>query len=291
MDGECSKYIIMSNQIFPCLWFDGKAKEAATFYCSLFKDASITVDTPMVVHTEIFGKRIMGLNGGPMFKINPSISLFVLCESIDETNAVWNKLVDGGSILMPIDKYFWSERYGWVQDKFGMTWQLSVVENDGDDPKITPSLLFTGKQFGKAEEAIKLYSSIFSNSSTDVIFHYPEGDANAGKVMFSEFRLNGYNLIAMDGPGEHAYTFNEGVSIVVTCDTQEEIDHYWNSLTADGGQESMCGWLKDKFGVSWQIVPTVLGKLMMDPVKSPKVVQAFMQMKKFDIAALEKAAE
>ncbi|MBI5857284.1 MAG: VOC family protein [Sphingobacteriales bacterium] len=281
----------MSNQIFPCLWFDGKAKEAATFYCSLFKDASITVDTPMVVHTEIFGKRIMGLNGGPMFKINPSISLFVLCESIDETNAVWNKLVDGGSILMPIDKYFWSERYGWVQDKFGMTWQLSVVENDGDDPKITPSLLFTGKQFGKAEEAIKLYSSIFSNSSTDVIFHYPEGDANAGKVMFSEFRLNGYNLIAMDGPGEHAYTFNEGVSIVVTCDTQEEIDHYWNSLTADGGQESMCGWLKDKFGVSWQIVPTVLGKLMMDPVKSPKVVQAFMQMKKFDIAALEKAAE
>ena len=243
----------------------------------------------MVVTFEIFGKKIMGLNGGPKFKINPSISLFVLLESVEETNAAWNKLVDGGSVLMPIDKYFWSERYGWVQDKYGMTWQVSVVNKAGDPPKITPSMLFTGTQFGKAEEAMKLYCSVFKNSSIPVLLHYPEGDANAGKVMYSEFRLNGYDLIAMDGPGEHAYTFNEGVSLVVECDAQQEIDDYWNTLTANGGAESMCGWLKDPYGVSWQIVPSVLGQLMSDPARAPRVVQAFMQMKKFDIAKLQEA--
>jgi predicted 3-demethylubiquinone-9 3-methyltransferase (glyoxalase superfamily) len=236
------------------------------------------------------GKKFMGLNGGPMFTINPSISLFVLCESINETNELWNNLMDGGKVLMPIDKYPWSERYGWVQDKFGLTWQVSVVYKEGDTQKITPSMLFTGNQFGKAEEAIKLYTSVFNSSSTDTLIHYyPEGDVNAGKVMFSEFKLNQYPLIAMDGPGEHGYTFNEAVSIVVNCETQEEIDYLWNILTADGGQESMCGWLKDKFGVSWQIVPSIIGQLMSDPKKAPGVMQAVMKMKKLDIEKLIQA--
>jgi predicted 3-demethylubiquinone-9 3-methyltransferase (glyoxalase superfamily) len=279
----------MNNNIHPCLWFDGNAKVAAEFYCSVIKDSKITTDTPMVVIFELAGKKIMGLNGGPMFKISPSISLFILCESIDETNALWNKLADGGKVMMPIDKYPWSERYGWVQDKFGMTWQVSVVYKQGDKQQITASMLFTGKQFGKAEEAIKLYTSLFKNSSINPLIHYPEGDANAGKVMFSEFKLNEYPLIAMDGPGEHAYTFNEAVSFVVNCDTQEEINYFWEKLTADGGQESMCGWLKDKFGVSWQIVPSIIGKLMTDPEKAPRVMQAVMKMKKLDIETMVNA--
>jgi predicted 3-demethylubiquinone-9 3-methyltransferase (glyoxalase superfamily) len=279
----------MQNPIYPCLWFDGKAKEAAEFYCTVFKDSKITVDTPMVVNLNIFGKKFMGLNGGPMFKINPSISLFVLFETIDEANAAWGKLLEGGKTLMPIDKYPWSERYGWVQDKYGMTWQVSVVNKTGDPQTITPSMLFTGNKFGKAEEAIKSYTSIFKNSSISGIRLYPAGDANEGKVMFAEFKLNGYNMIAMDGPGEHAYTFNEGLSLVVSCDTQEEIDHYWNKLIADGGNESMCGWLKDKFGVSWQIVPSVIGKLMTDPEKGPRAMQALMKMKKLVIEDLVNA--
>jgi len=277
----------MNNNIHPCLWFDGNAKAAADYYCSLFKNSKITIDTPMVVMFELNGKKFMGLNGGPMFTINPSISLFVLCESINETNELWNKLMEGGKILMPIDKYPWSDRYGWVQDRFGLTWQVSVVYKEGDKQKITPSLIFTGNQFGKAEEAINLYTSVFDTSSTDMqIHHYPDGVANAGKVMFSEFKLNQYPLIAMDGPGEHSYTFNEAVSLVVNCETQEEIDFFWNKLTADGGQESMCGWLKDRFGVSWQIIPEILGNLMADPERSPRVVKAFLQMKKFDIEKL-----
>jgi predicted 3-demethylubiquinone-9 3-methyltransferase (glyoxalase superfamily) len=279
----------MNNNIHPCLWFDGNAKTAANFYCSLFKNSTITTDTPMVVIFELNGKKIMGLNGGPMFKINPSISLFVLCESIDETNELWNKLMDGGKVMMPINKYPWSERYGWVQDKFGMTWQVSVVYKEGDKQKITPSMLFTGNQFGKAEEAINLYTSVFDKSSTDTLIHYPEGDTNAGKVMFSEFKLDQYSLIAMDGPGEHAYTFNEAVSFVVECETQQEIDFFWDKLTANGGQESMCGWLKDPFGVSWQIIPSIIGKLMSDPEKAPRVMQAVMKMKKLDIETMVNA--
>lgn len=279
----------MSNSIYPCLWFDGTAKQAAEFYCSVFKDGRITTDTPLVVQFDLLGKKIMGLNGGPQFRINPSISLFVLLGSIDEANTVWDKLANGGKILMPIDKYPWSERYGWLQDKFGMTWQISVVNKAGDPPTITPSMLFTGDQFGRAEEAINLYSEIFKNSSTSVLIHYEEGDPNAGKVMYAEFKLNGYNLIAMDGPGDHQYTFNEGVSLVVPCTTQEEIDHYWNRLTANGGAESMCGWLRDPFGVSWQIVPADIEMWASDPVNGEKIMQKILKMKKIDMEALKNA--
>lgn len=140
----------MTNQIHPCLWFDGQAKEAADFYCSIFENSKVTVDTPLVVNFELNGKKFMGLNGGPLFK------------------------------------------------------------------------------------------------------------------------------------------FNEAISFVIDCETQEEIDYYWDKLT-EGGEESQCGWLKDKFGVSWQVVPTILGKLMSDAEKAPRVIQAFMQMKKFDIEKLLQA--
>lgn len=141
----------MKHEIYPCLWFDGRAQEAAKFYCEVFKDSKITADNQMVVIFELNGKKFMGLNAGPQFK------------------------------------------------------------------------------------------------------------------------------------------FNEAVSFVVDCDTQEEIDHYWSKLTANGGSEGNCGWLKDRFGVSWQIVPTVLPKLLSDPAKVQRVMQAYMKMKKFDIKGLENA--
>jgi len=278
----------MNNAIYPCLWFDGNAKEAAEFYCSVFKNSKIVDDTPLVVTFELNGKLIMGLNGGPMFKFNPSISLFVYCESIEETNLVWAKLIESGKELMPIDKYPWSERYGWLEDKFGFTWQISVADTEEAKLKITPAMFFTGDQFGRAEDAITFYSSVFENSATDLLMHYEGNDPNEGKVLYSEFSLNHYSLIAMDGPGVHEYTFNEAVSFVVSCQTQEEIDYYWSKLS-EGGSEWQCGWLKDKFGVSWQIVPDVLFTLMSDPSKSERVIKAFMQMKKFDIQKLVNA--
>ena len=138
---------LMNNEIALCLWFDGQAKEAAEFYCSVFENSKITSENPIMVTFELNGRKMIGLNGGPMFK------------------------------------------------------------------------------------------------------------------------------------------FNEATSLVVTCDSQEEIDYYWEKLT-EGGEESMCGWLKDKFGLSWQIVPSILGKLMSDPEKGQRVMQAFLQMRKFDIPTL-----
>jgi predicted 3-demethylubiquinone-9 3-methyltransferase (glyoxalase superfamily) len=275
----------MTNQIYPCLWFDGQAKVAAEFYCSFLKNSEIIDETPMIVTFELNGKLIMGLNGGPMFKFNPSISLFITCESINETDEIWNKLIVGGKALMPIDKYPWSERYGWLQDKFGLTWQISVAKSEDPKLKITPSMLFTSNQFGKAEEAINFYSSVFDNSSTDILIHYPAEDNSAGKVLYAEFKLNHYDIIAMDGSGVHDYSFNEAVSFVVDCETQEEIDYYWDKLS-EGGEESQCGWLKDKFEVSWQIVPTVLRNFMTDPEKAPRVIETFLKMKKLDIETL-----
>ncbi len=272
-----------------CLWFDGQAKAAAEFYCSVFRNSKITSENPMVVAFELSGTKVIGLNGGPMFRINPSISFSVTAGLLNEVNEIWEKLHNGGKALMPIDKYPWSERYGWVQDKFGMTWQVSLPYENNPGLKITPSFLFTGKQFGRGEEAIKFYQSIFENSSTLTMFHYPQGDENEGKLMFSEFKLNGNTLIAMDGPGEHNYTFNEAVSLVIDCDTQKEIDYYWEKLTAAGGEESMCGWVKDKFGVSWQVVPSNIEKLMQDPDKSGRVMKEILKMKKLDLAILENA--
>ena len=152
-------------------------------------------------------------------------------------------------------------------------------------------MLFTGSQFGNAAEAIRHYTGIFRNSSTEVLYPYPEGDTNAGKVMFSEFKLDGCKLLPWMVRVSHEYSFSEGVSLVVDCMDQEEVDHYWNKLTADGGQESMCAWLKDKFGVSWQIVPAKLGELMGSPdrEKAGRAIQAMLKMKKIIIADLQKA--
>jgi len=280
----------MTNQIYPCLWFDGKAKEAAEFYCSIFSNSKITTDTPMVVKWEIEGTTIMGLNGGPMFTINPSISLFVTCDSAEETERTWNRLMEGGTAMMALDKYPWSEKYGWVADKYGMTWQIMQGKLPEGMSKVIPSFLFAGEQYGKAVEAITTWTSIFPNSKAHELMLYKEGDAQpAGNLMFGHFTLNNSLFSAMDGIGDHKFKFNEGVSLVVECDTQQEIDNYWDKLTGNGGKESMCGWLSDKFGVSWQIVPRIIGALMSDPEKGPRAMQALMKMKKLDIAALQNA--
>lgn len=279
----------MNNQLYPCLWFDGQAKAAADFYSTAFNQVKIVSDTPMVVIFEIEGKKIMGLNGGPMFSINPSISLFVTYPDGAKIDALWQKLSEGGSALIPLGQYPWAEKYGWVKDQFGVTWQLMQGEVPPHGQTITTSFLFANAQLGRAQEAIDFYTGIFPNSVKHHMELYKAGEPQPeGLLKFGHFTINGETMAAMDGPGDHQFVFGEGFSIVVDCETQAEIDLYWDKLT-DGGQESQCGWLKDRFGVSWQIVPKVLGKLMTDPEKAPRVMAAFMKMKKFDIAALLEA--
>jgi predicted 3-demethylubiquinone-9 3-methyltransferase (glyoxalase superfamily) len=293
------------QKITPFLWFDGKAEEAANFYTSLFKKSKIVnlkywaegspfpKEQVMNVTFELDGQQFYGFDAGPMFKFNTSISFFVVCETEEETHTVWQKLTEGGSVMMPLDKYDWSEKYGWVQDRFGISWQISYGKLSDVGQKITPSLLFTGAQHGKAEQAINLYTSLFHDSSIAGILKYTAGEDQAeGTVKHAQFLLNGQVFMAMESSG-HSFVFNEAISFFVSCETQEEIDYFWNKLTADGGQESRCGWLKDQFGVSWQIVPSVLMQLLedKDKAKAGRVMQAMMEMKKLEIEKLNQAAE
>jgi predicted 3-demethylubiquinone-9 3-methyltransferase (glyoxalase superfamily) len=194
---------------------------------------------------------------------------------------------------MPLDKYPFSDKYAWVQDKYGVSWQL-ILSMGEIRQRIVPSMMFVGKVCGKAEEAINFYISIFKNSKIGNIFRYGANQEpdKEGAIAFADFALGDEWFAAMDSAHAHNFTFNEAISFVVNCETQEEVDYYWNKLIDGGGQESVCGWLKDKFGLSWQIVPSILSKLLNDPdpKKSQRVMQAMLQMKKINIAALQKAA-
>ena len=240
----------------------------------------------MAVTIELSGQKLLLLNGGPEFKINPSISFFIVCEDEKEVDISWKKLIDGSTVMMPIDNYPWSKRYGWIQDRFGVNWQLSFAEPAVAGQKITPALMFTDKIFGKAEEAINFYTSLFEGSGVDLISKYTKDDNDVeGAVNHAQFRLRNRVFMAMDSSAMHKFSFNEGISLVVECDNQKEIDYFWDNFTKDG-EESQCGWLKDKYGVSWQIIPSILNELMSDPAKSERVINAFLKMKKFDIEKL-----
>lgn len=304
------------QKIIPHLWYDKEAKQASEFYVSVFsgkrgpaesKITHITTlhDTPSgdcdIVSFKLWGYSFMSISAGPLFKLNPSISFMVNFDPSQDRDAkarideVWAKLSEGGKTLMPLDKYPFSERYGWLQDKFGVSWQLILANPEGDErPLIVPSLLFVGDAYGKSEEASNFYLSVFKDAKRGVIARYPAGmePDKEGTIMFTDFRLEGQWFAAMDSAKEHGFGFNEAVSLIVNCDTQEEIDYYWDKLSAVPSAEQ-CGWLKDKFGVSWQIAPTEMNELMTKGTKEQidRVTQAFLPMKKFDIAKLKAAFE
>lgn len=296
-----------SDRIIPFLWFDGRAEEAVNHYVSIFEDAEVGAISRytgevseisghpeglvMTVSFRIAGQDFTALNGGPFFEITPAISLFVNCADVQEVDRLYAGLADGGTVLMPLQAYPFSDRYAWVQDRFGVSWQLMAAPRSR---RIAPCLMFTGAQCGRAEEAMQHYTEIFADSGIESITRWEAGEQpNAeGTVKHAIFSLAGQEFRAMDSAFDHDFTFNEAVSLQVSCDTQEEIDHYWNRL-ADGGDPAArrCGWLKDRFGVSWQVVPTALPDMLRDPdpLRVARVTQAFLQMKKFDLGVLRRA--
>lgn len=279
----------MKNSIFPCFWCNANAKEMAEYYCRVFKDSKILEENPMVVTFQSSGEKFMCLNGGPEFQITPSISVYTIMDSEEEIQTVWNLLIQGGTEMMPLNSYPWSKKYGWVKDQFGVSWQLTLDKPAHSDQKFIPCLMFSDSNFGKAEEAISFYTTTFEDSSLVFAAKYGEdhGDQE-GKIMHAQFYLRGRLFAAMDSSMVQGFNFNEGFSLVVSCENQKQIDHYWDQLT-ENGTESMCGWLKDQYGVSWQIVPSNLGELVSHPTRGKEVISAFMKMKKFDIATLENA--
>lgn len=294
-----------AQTIIPYLWFDGQAEEAAEFYTSVFENSKIGEITRymqagqeihdqepgsvMTVEFEIEGYKLVGLNGGPQFTFNPSISFMVNCLTAAEVDNLWEKISVGGTALMTLDSYPFSQRYGWIQDQYGVSWQLILPENPSPR-KIVPSLMFVGKNCGKAEEAAQHYSSIFAESGRPNIQYYPVNSdpQKEGTVMYGDFTLRDQMFAIMDSALDHGFTFNEAISLLVQCDSQEEVDHLWENLTAVPEAEQ-CGWLKDKFGVSWQIVPKQLYTMLRDgdQEQSNRVTEAMLRMKKIDINKLK----
>ena len=295
------------NKISTCLWIDDQAEKVANFYLSIFEHSEISnktsylVETPlsdkkigsvMTVDFELEGQRFTALNGGPHFTPNPSISLFINCDTEEEVDRFWNQLADGGTPLMPLDSYPFSEKYGWVQDKYGVSWQVILSEEEAPQ-KIMPSLMFVGNNAGRAEEAIDFYASVFDDTNIKQIARYgaDQKPDEEGTIMYADFELEGQLFAAMDSAQEHDFSFSEGISLMVNCDTQDEIDYYWEKLSAVPEAEQ-CGWLKDEFGVSWQILPAKMNKLLFsggDSEKSKRAMEAMLQMKKLDIEALKNA--
>jgi predicted 3-demethylubiquinone-9 3-methyltransferase (glyoxalase superfamily) len=195
---------------------------------------------------------------------------------------------------MDLGAYPFSERYGWIQDRYGLSWQLMFLGDREFKQKIIPTLMFVGNVVGKAEEAVNFYVSVFHNSMVGGIDRYGKGeDPDAeGTIKHASFTLEGQEFAAMDSAHAHEFAFNEAISLMVHCETQEEIDYYWEKLSADPKAEQ-CGWLKDKYGLSWQVTPNALQEMLndKDEKRKARVTEAFLKMKKFDIAELRNAYE
>ena len=282
----------MDQVITPAIWCDGTADEAAQFYTDVFRDTSIAEQAPGIVTTvSIHGFRLSLINGGNQYAPNPSISCILNFDPLlfggeEQARAYLDELYERlstGGVLMELGEYPFSPRYAWVRDRFGMTWQLMLTDPDGDPrPFVIPSFMFGGTNHAHAEEATDAWIALFDNARRGVLYRYEEGGPlDAGTVMFTDFTLRGTWMAATDSGTFHDFTFTPGVSIIVSCRDQEEIDRYWAGLSAVPEAER-CGWCIDRWGVSWQVVPHNIAELMADAATRDKI----LQMGKIDLTKL-----
>ena len=276
------------------IWCDRNAEEAGRYYASVFPGTTSAVEStypdeglldfqrefaghPLTVGVDLAGTRIVLINAGSEFAPNPSVS-FTL--SFDPTrfegdataaraqlDAIWAALSDGGRVLMPLQEYPFSARYGWVEDRYGVSWQLTLTDGpEAHRPFLMTSLLFSGPSQHFAAEAVDRYLELFPDSElgTRVRYGRPSGSAAADAVMYSDFRLGDQWFTAMDSGADDVFPFGCGMSIEVSCADQAEIDRLWEALSAVPEAEQ-CGWLVDPFGVNWQVVPERMGELMRRP--------------------------
>lgn len=284
----------MVQKITPNLWCDGNAREMAEFYVSVFPGSKITggsaypnseaegladfqrdlAGKDLTIELSIAGHQFVFINAGPDFTPTIANSHFVNFnakedpEAHDHLDQVWAKLAEGGKVHMALGEYPFSNYYGWVEDKYGYSWQLMLVEPQGSFSCIIPSLLFAGPVQNKAQEAIDFYTSVFKDAKPGFVSTYQAdtGPSRANvSVAYGDVELAPDEWMAfMDSGTEQDVTFTEAVSYSVTCKDQAEIDYFWEKLSAVPEAEQ-CGWCKDKFGVSWQIVPENMGELMSKP--------------------------
>lgn len=289
------------SKITPCLWFDTEAREAAAFYVSIFPDSEVleSVRHPgtgdeVTVSFRCAGRDFVGLNGGPEFRFTPAVSFFVDRLTSKEVDVLFHRLAIDGEVLMPPADYGFSRRFAWLNDRFGLSWQLSADFNpEHAGPRIAPCFMFVGEQHGKAEAAMQHYAWVFDDSTVEEIDRYGEGEAEPeGTLRRGSFALAGGHFLAMDSGLQHDFAFNEAVSLMVRCEDQEEVDTLWRRLS-EGGEKGQSGWLKDRYGVFWQVVPEILLERLRDEdqERAGRVWDAMLGMKKIEVAGLDRAYE
>lgn len=278
----------------PCLWCDGTLADQAQAYAALFPGATIDGQDAAdwapgrVAMLDLGCGPVALLDGGPMFRPSPALSLALTDPDAGRIRALWDALGDGGGVLVPLGAWPWADLFGWVQDRWGVSWQLTR----GAAPGIAPFLTFVGPVAGRARAALALYARAVPGLAAVRITDWDgTGPAPAGWVMQARLAGPPGALILSENADEHAWGFTEGGSLMILCDTQAEVDAAWATLTADGGQPSRCGWLKDPFGVSWQIVPQDLVRILADapPPVQGRVMAAVLGMGKLDLDAIRAA--
>lgn len=299
----------MSQRITPNIWCDRNAEEAAASYASVFEGASYRVTgrypsdglpefqrefagQAVTVDVDLNGFRIALINAGSEFHPTPAISFLVNVDPRrfdgDEhaargwINRAWTRFGEEGLALMDIGEYPFSGLYGWVEDPYGVSWQLKLTDPNAEPvAPIIPMLTFGGPVQGRALEAVELYTALLPDSGTVRVVEYPVTvfpDAG-GDVTYADFRLAGQSFAVLDSPVDRDFAFSPGLSLQVDCDGQDEIDRLWQALSAVPAAEQ-CGWLTDRFGVSWQIVPSNMAALM----QRPHAYEHMMRMRKLVIA-------
>jgi len=289
------------QKITPHLWLDRRSRDALALYAGAFENSRVIRSTTLgntpsgtveIVILQLAGQTFQFLLAGPEFKFTPAVSFLLSCATTAEAEALWKRFSEGGQVLMPFASYPFSELYGWCQDRHGLSWQVMFVSGREIQQKITPMLMFIGANCGRAEEAMLFYTSLFSDSAVGHLVRYGAGEIpeTEGTVKYGAFALAGQNFVVMDSVRAHPFAFNEAISFMVRCENQQEVDRLWTALSADPRAEQ-CGWLKDRYGLSWQIVPRVMDDMMQrgTPEQMARVTQAFLKMKKFDIATLQLA--
>lgn len=288
------------RQIVTQLCFNNQAEEAVAFYTKVFEKSEVTrkITYPMPKGDEVGidftleNQAFSAINGGPNMKMNPSFSLMVSLETAEEVDALYEKLADSGKELMPLDKYPFSDRYAWVEDQFGLSWQIMLAKGVPANHKIRVSLLFAGAYCGQAEAALDHYVNIFPTAEKGHVNYYQEGEAqdDRAKVNYAELNIGDQQFVLMDHGFGSDEEFTQAISFLIVAGAQSEVDYYWEKLSAKEDAEAM-GWLEDAYGVSWQVVPQAYYQIMESATDEQKdrVIKALTKMKRMDSGRLENA--
>ena len=285
----------MENKFAPCLWVDNQVEEMTELYTKVFEngkplktlyfleDAHGKIGDILTQSVQLANQEFILLNGGPEFKATPSISYMVTCTSETQLQVLWQELSEGGKLLMNLAIYPGVGQFGWLEDRFGISWQFSLDQSSSSQ-KITPCFMFSGEQYGNASRAVAEWIEVFQ--SGEILEHYSNEDST---TKLAKFTLHQQEFMAMDSAVDHDFTFSLANSFYVYCENQKEIDRLWTAITSKG-TEMPCGWMDDRFGVAWQTVTRDMDTMLdrKNLTKALAVTQAVYGMMKIDSEELRR---